>query len=343
MSTRRKLTDAIASRQELSFVFGATEAKQEIEETIASTPEQRIPLASLLCTFSFVPDRKPVRYYYDAAELQQWALNDIQPNGIRSPLWVRPHPTKPEKYELVAGLRRYKAAEILKLSTVPVIVFQWNDEVAFQAAIAENANRRDFNALEELDNMLRLLEIQLGFEQSDVVSLLYRMNNALKGTTNQNVLVSPESEAVKQTFDSFGKITWQSFVSSRLPLLKKPDDVLNAIRRGDIQYTKGILVASLKDPEQRQQLLESAQKTFMSVAEIKRQVMQLNQSAHQSTDHNSEPLSQLHLSNQQFRERLTTTLETAIQNQTLWQDSQKTQKLEKLLKQIEAIVQGRVK
>ena len=339
MSTRRKLTDAIASRQELNFVFGATEAKQEIQASIASAPEQRIPLDTLLCTFSFVSDRKPVRYYYDADELQQWALNDIKPNGIRSPLWVRPHPTKAEKYELVAGFRRYKAAEILKLPTVPVIIFQWTDEVAFQAAIAENANRRDFNALEELDNMLRLLEIQLGFEQSDVVSLLYRMNNALKGTTNQNVLVSPESEAVKQTFDSFGKITWQSFVSSRLPLLKKPDDVLDAIRRGEIQYTKGILVSSLKDPRQRQELLESAQKNFMSVAEIKRQVIEINQ----STTTDSEPHGQSNFSSQQFKDRLTVTLETARQNQTLWDDTQKIQKLEKLLRQIETIVKENTK
>jgi ParB family transcriptional regulator, chromosome partitioning protein len=339
MSTRRKLTDAIASRQELNFVFGSTETKQEIQETIASAPEQRIQFSSILCTFTFVPDRKPVRYYYDTDELQQWAVNDIKPNGIRSPLWVRPHPTRPEKYELVAGFRRYKAAEILKLSTVPVIVFQWTDEVAFQAAIAENANRRDFNALEELDNMLRLLEIQLGFEQSDVVSLLYRMNNALKGTTNQNVLVSPESEAVKQTFDSFGKITWQSFVSSRLPLLKKPDDILDAIRRGEIQYTKGILVASLKDPRQRQELLENAQKNFMSVAEIKRKVIQLNQ----STATNSATDGRSNFSRQQFKDRLTATLETASQNKTLWDDTQKIQKLEKLLSQIEAIIQKSTK
>ena len=339
MSTRRKLTDAIASRQELNFVFGSTETKQEIQETLASTPEQRVQLSLILCTFTFVPDRKPVRYYYDADDLQQWAINDIKPNGIRSPLWVRPHPTKSEKYELVAGFRRYKAAEILKLPTVPVIVFQWTDEVAFQAAIAENANRRDFNALEELDNMLRLLEIQLGFEQSDVVSLLYRMNNALKGTTNQNVLVSPESEAVKQTFDSFGKITWQSFVSSRLPLLKKPDDVLDAIRRGKIQYTKGILVSSLKDPRQRQELLESAQKNFMSVAEIKRQVIEMNQ----STTTDSEPHGQSIFSSQQFRDRLTVTLEAASQNQPLWNDTQKIQKLEKLLRQIEKIVKENTK
>jgi len=335
MSTRRKLSDAIASRQELNFVFGSAESKQAISQTLADTPEQQIPLSDILCTFSFVRDRKPVRYYYDADELQKWALNDIKLNGIRSPLWVRPHPTKPNQYELVAGLRRYKAAEILNLATVPAKVFTWNDEVAFQAAIAENANRSDFNALEELDNTLRLLEIQLGWPQSDVVSLLYRMNNAAKGTTNQNVLVSPEAELVKKTFNEFGKITWQSFVSSRLPMLKKPDDILDAIRRGEIHYTKGILVAGLKDDLQRQQLLRSVQSDFLSVAEIKRQVSQLNQMI---ADPTRSKRSKVRFSQQQFQSRLTSTLETAEKNPSLWSDDERLEKLEKLLKQLESIV-----
>ncbi len=335
MSTRRKLSDAIASRQELNFVFGSAEAKQTANQILADTPEQQIPLSDVLCTFSFVRDRKPVRYYYDVDELQQWALNDIKPNGIRSPLWVRPHPTKPNQYELVSGLRRYKAAEILNLATIPAKVFTWDDETSFQAAIAENANRSDFNALEELDNMLRLLEIQLGWTQVDVVSLLYRMNNAAKGTTNQNVLVSPEAEMVKKTFNEFGKITWQSFVSSRLPLLKKPDDILDAIRCGEIHYTKGILVASLKDDLQRQKLLRSVQSDFLSVAEIKRQVSELNQTI---ADLTRSKRSKAPFSQQQLQSRLTSILETAEKNLSLWSDGDRLEKLEKLLKQLESIV-----
>ncbi|MEP0959472.1 ParB N-terminal domain-containing protein [Microcoleus sp. FACHB-1515] len=92
---------------------------------------------------------------------------------------MRPHPQR-SGYELVAGLRRFKAARILELETVPVKVFNWDDRTAFHAAISENSNRRGFSALEELDNTLRLLEIQLGCS-TEVVSLLYRMNNAAKG------------------------------------------------------------------------------------------------------------------------------------------------------------------
>ncbi|MEJ1935421.1 ParB/RepB/Spo0J family partition protein, partial [Nostoc sp. NIES-2111] len=218
---RRKLKDNIANNEELSFVFGNNYA-QKIFQTAKETKEALIPHNTIICSFTFVPEGKPVRYYYDLEELEKWALNDIQPNGIRSPLWVRPHPSQADRYELVAGLRRLKAAEIVGLETVPVKVFDWDDQAAFQAAISENTNRRDLSALEELDNTLRLLEFQLGYDTEKVVSLLYRMNNATKNTTNQNVLVSKEAEIVRQIFDSFGRISWQSFVATRLPLLKKP-------------------------------------------------------------------------------------------------------------------------
>lgn len=323
MTTRRKLKDAIANNEELSFVFGQTAEK--IAQVTAATTEQEMSRNAILCSFTFVPDGKPVRHYYDPEELEQWAVNDIKPNGIRSPLWVRPHPIQPQKYELVAGLRRLKAAGILGLATVPVKVFDWDNRTAFQAAISENANRRDFSALEELDNMLRLLEIQLGQSTEEVISLLYRMNNAAKGTTNQNVLVSPEAELVKQVFNSFGRITWQSFVATRLPLLKKPPEILEVIRQGKVQYTKGIVLASVKDVRQRQQLIEKAVQYSLSLSDLKEQVKTLT-----GSEQPAKPAS--------LQRRLTQTVQQAKKNKALWSDAAKTQQLEKLLSQLEALL-----
>lgn len=324
---RRKLSDAIANSEELSFVFGQASV-QKIAQTAEVTTEQTVPAADVICSFSFIPDGKPVRHYYDPEELNQWALNDIKPNGIRAPLWVRPHPIQPEKYELVAGLRRLKAAAILALETLPVKVFDWDDRTAFQAAISENANRRDFSALEELDNTLRLLEIQLQYDTDEVVSLLYRMNNATKGTTNQSVLVSEEAEMVKQIFDTFGKITWQSFVATRLPLLKKPVEILSAIRQGKVHYTKGILIASVKDSDARQELLEGAINESLSTSEIKQRIKALSDNTKKEPSQESVRLLR----------RLTQAAQLAKKSKTLWANSHKTQRLEELLDQLEAIV-----
>jgi ParB family transcriptional regulator, chromosome partitioning protein len=325
MSTRRKLSDAIASNKELSFVFGQATAKK-IAQAAESVREQLMPRESILCTFSFVPDARPVRHYYDLDELQHWASNDIQQNGIRSPLWVRTHPKRTDKYELVAGLRRLKAAEILKLETVPVKVFDWDDRTAFHAAISENVNRRDFSALEELDNMLRLLEIQLKSDTETVVSLLYRMNNAAKGISNQNVLVSHEAELVQQTFDAFGRITWQSFVATRLPLLRKPTEILDGIRQGKIHYTKGIVIASIKDPDIRQQVLTESIGSSLSLAEVKQRTAALRRGTEASSEVGN------------LKHRLTQTVQQAKKNKTLWTDPDKTHRLEELLKELERIV-----
>jgi ParB family chromosome partitioning protein len=156
------------------------------------------------------------------------------------------------------------------------------------------------------------------------------MNNATKNTVNQNVLVSQEAELVQQVFNSFGRITWQSFVATRLPLFKKPVEILNAIRQGKIHYTKGILIASVKDKDSRQKVLEEAINNSLSLSEIKQRVKALNGSKKALSE--SEPVS--------LKQRLTNTIEVAKKNKMLWSDPKKTQQLENLLSQLEAIVKN---
>ena len=266
---RKTIEDIIASDDELKVVFD----KKALADLTANTKERMIARSAIACTFSFAPDKKPIRHYYDPSELEKWAKNDIEPNGIRSALWVRPHPSVPGNYELVAGLRRWKAAEILNLETVPAKVFEWDDQTAFQAAVSENANRRGFSALEDLDNTLRLLEISLGYEEEEILGLLYRMNNASKNRVNREILSSREAKLIEQVFNSFGLITWKSFVATRLPLLKKPKDILTKIRTGEIEYTKGIIIASLKTEKDREELLSEAIRESLSVTQIKERVL----------------------------------------------------------------------
>jgi ParB family transcriptional regulator, chromosome partitioning protein len=323
--TRRKLSTAIASREELSFVFGAK--SETILQATQTTQEQQIPRQQILCSFTFVPDGKPVRYYYDEQELQQWAQNDIKPNGIRSALWVRPHPHQPGKYELVAGLRRFKSAEILDLPEVPAKVFDWDDNTAFQAAIAENSNRRDFNPLEELDNTIRLLEIGLGYDTEDVIRLLYRMNNAAKGTTNQNVLVSSEAEQVKNIFDTFSRITWQSFVATRLSLLKKPPEVLDQIRQGKMHYTKAILISGIKDQSTRKKLLKDVLQKNFTTTEVKQKVKQLSAN---DPGKSEKPVS--------LKQRFSSVVKQAGRDRSLWDDPAKTRQIENLLATLERLI-----
>ncbi len=330
---RRSLKEAVqdsglVENPELkAFVFGhaATETTtQTTSETSALPSElQTVPRTSIHLTFSFTPDCQPVRHYYDKEELRQWAESDIAINGIQSPLWVRPSPEdRPNEYELVAGLRRYLAAEVLDLEELPVIIRHWTDEEAFQASLSENANRRDFSPLEHLDGTLKLLAVKLGSTTEAAVKLLYRMNNEAKKTVNQNVLVNPEYETVKAVFDFLGQTTWQSFVSTRLPLLNKPDEILDVIRKGKIQYTKGLEISKIKNFEQRQELLQQAIVENFSLNQIKERTKELKPPVENVT----------------IKNRFTDTYKR-VKAAKVWSDPKKVRQLERLMTQLEELLQ----
>lgn len=275
-------------------------------------------------TFSFVPGNKAVRYYYDEQELKTWAFTDLKPNGIHSPLWVRPLPSgEIEQYELVAGLRRYHGARLADIDPLPVRVFTWSDLEAFKASLVENKNRQDFSALEDLDGTLKLLAISIEGTVEKAISLLYQLDNLKRRSGTQSVLGHPQFEIVQAVFALTGGITWESFVKTRLPLLKKPKEVLEVIRQGKIEYTKGVEIAKIEDASSRREFLDYAIANHLSLAEIKQHIISLKP---RSTTVFQERLDK---SYKQFKKAL-----TAIEK-----DPKRLQQAEKLLQQLEKFVE----
>lgn len=271
-------------------------------------------------TFSFVPGNQAVRYFYDEEDLKTWALTDLKPNGIHSPLWVRPLPTgEPEQYELVAGKRRYHGSQLAGIDPLPVRVFNWSDLEAFKASLAENKNRRDFSALEDLDGTLKLLAVSIDGTVQEAISLLYQLDNLKRRSGTQNVLGHPHFEIVQSVFAENGGITWESFVKTRLPLLKKPKEILEAIRQGKIEYTKGVEIAKIEESEERLSFFNHVVTNNLSLSEIKKYVKDLK----------VKPTSTLQVrldeAHKQFKKLL-----VAIEK-----DPKRLQKAEKLLQQLE--------
>ena len=217
------------------------------------------------------PKQQP-RRYFDSHEQEQLLLS-IKQHGILEPLLVRP--LAQGQYELVAGERRLRAAIELNLTEVPVIIKQLTDEEAIQVALIENLQRVDLNPVEETEAILQLLSIQLQQEIEQIITLLYRMQNEAKGKVTQNVLGNFEGEKIKSVFNSLGIISWESFVSSRLPLLKLPREILESLRQGQIAYTKASAIAKVKSKEDRISLLAEAINSNLSLREIKEKIKQL--------------------------------------------------------------------
>jgi ParB family transcriptional regulator, chromosome partitioning protein len=249
---RRKSDKPYKAQANLDVLFG------EAETTTASPQTVKLDAITM-------PKQQP-RRYFDPQKLAQ-LTESIQAHGILENLLVRPVEGQEGLYELVAGERRYRAAQAAGLEEVPVAIRELTDEQALQISLVENLQREDLNPVEETEAILHLLASRLKIAVTEVSSLLYRMQNDVLRLTD-NVISQPEAETVKQVFAQLGLMSWESFVSNRLPLLKLPEDILEALRSGEIEYTKAKAIAKVKDEQQRQAILTEAIQENLSLSEI---------------------------------------------------------------------------
>ena len=84
--------------------------------------------------------------------------NSIRQKGIVQPILVRPRPDRPTRFELIAGERRWRAAQLAQLHVVPAIVREFSDGEAYEIALIENIQRADLSAIEEAQGYQKLLD-----------------------------------------------------------------------------------------------------------------------------------------------------------------------------------------
>src|SRR3954454_2368945 len=96
------------------------------------------------------------RMDFDPAELENLAQS-IRVQGVLQPILVRAHPAEEDRYQIIAGERRFRAAMLAGLTEVPAILREMDDSDAAVVALVENLQRQDLNALEEAQGYQRLL------------------------------------------------------------------------------------------------------------------------------------------------------------------------------------------
>ena len=284
-----------------------------------SSPEataQLLPLSKIR-----LPQAQP-RRYFDSQTMQS-LVESIKQHGILSPLLVRPKGQN--LYELVAGERRYRAAVSAELAEVPVVIRKLTDKDALQVALLENLQREDLNPLEETEGILQLLALKLNQTTVAAIALLNAASHPERNSVD-NVIHSSEWQAVVEVFTSVGKFTPESFRTNRLPLLNLPGDIKEALRQGRLSYTKARAIARLKDPQERQKLLEAAITEDLSLNEVKDCIKSL-QEAKGSLQEEQPP---------SLKSRMDKAY-TKIKKSKIWDDSKKKRQLEKLLAQLEAL------
>lgn len=205
------------------------------------------PAATTLPVQALQPGTFQPRVHFAPGGLEELARS-IREQGILQPLLVRS--LSQGRYEIVAGERRWRAAQLAGLSEVPVLLRDLTDEQAQLAAAVENLQRENLNVIEEVRARLQVAASALGVPPEEAVARLFaldrRPQDAPEAVTRLDAL-----------FGALGRETWRSFVKNRAAVLNLPEDVQEAIRAG-LDYRKALVVGRVADADERAELLKAA-------------------------------------------------------------------------------------
>ncbi len=187
-------------------------------------------------THTLVPGKFQPRKDFNSQEIEELS-ESIKENGILQPILVRPLNSSGKSFEIIAGERRWRAAQTANLHEVPVIIRHFDDETALGVAMVENLQRSDLNLIEEAEGY-RLLMNKFQYTQEKLSSHL-------------------------------GKS--RSHIANMLRLLSLSKKVKTHLIHGDLTYGHVRTLLSLSEDDANYMALQAIDKG-MSVREIEKQV-----------------------------------------------------------------------
>lgn len=204
------------------------------------------------------PGAHQPRRLFDEVGLADLARS-IAEQGILQPLLVRP---VGEGHEIVAGERRWRAAQLAGLHEVPVIIRDLTDREAQAAALVENLQRENLNIIDEVDGKLDLIGLALGLSREDARARLIQLLKEEPGTDHAalDTLFGPLRE------------TWASFAKNKVRILNWPPAVVEAMRQG-LPYTHAAVIVSA--PEEQHARLIALAAEGKSRSELREEVERL--------------------------------------------------------------------
>lgn len=212
----------------LAALFG--EEREDLEDLDQLRPPKDIPIEQLH------PNANQPRRRFAEEALAELA-ESIRGNGLLQPILVRRHRELSGEYEIVAGERRWRAAQRAQLHQVPVVIREIDDAQALELALVENLQREDLSPLEEADAYHRLMETFAHTQES----------------LAKNV----------------GKS--RSHIANTLRLRALPDAVKALLEEGELSAGHGRALLGADDPEA---LARQAVKKRLSVRQVERMIQQ---------------------------------------------------------------------
>lgn len=186
-----------------------------------------------------IPNRFQPREVFDDQALKELAVS-IKEHGVIQPIIVR---KIGEKYEIIAGERRYKASSLVGLTTIPAIVKNLDDKESSKVALIENLQRRDLTPIEEARTYQKILDI--------------------------------DDLTQEQLAKTMGKS--QSSVANKLRLLTLPDEVQQALLKEQISERHARSLINLSDRNKQIELLNEIVTNRLPVREVDERIKKMNE------------------------------------------------------------------
>lgn len=190
----------------------------------------------LLADVSWI-DPNPLngRYYYDPVELDALA-SSIKEHGVMVPLLLRRVSAAPlDRFQIVSGHRRFKAALLAGQKAVPYMLFEGTEQDALYFRRVENLQRVDLNPFEEATEVVGHFTDVFEWSLSDVPSRLLRIRHLVR-KGRHDAVESEMGVTYSQVISAYNLVSsrcsFESFVANRLPVLSWPGDLIEALRLG---------------------------------------------------------------------------------------------------------------
>lgn len=196
-----------------------------------------------------IPNRFQPREVFDDQALKELAVS-IKEHGVIQPIIVR---KVDNKYEIIAGERRYKASTMAGLTKIPAIVKNLDDKESSKVALIENLQRRDLTPIEEARTYQKILELEDGMTQEQLAATM-------------------------------GKT--QSSVSNKIRLLALPDEVQDALLKTKISERHARSLLNIEDKNDQIKLLNRVIEEKMTVRDLDKEIKLINDSKPQIINNN---------------------------------------------------------
>jgi ParB family chromosome partitioning protein len=148
----------------LAALFGDTGPASDVPNADTQRGLRAVPLEHVH------PNPQQPRHHFDSENLNELA-ESIRENGIIQPIIVRHHPSMEGEYEIIAGERRWRAAQLAQLHEIPAIVRDVSDVKGLEIALLENIQRADLTAIEEAQAYRRLMD-EFSYTQANLAQAL---------------------------------------------------------------------------------------------------------------------------------------------------------------------------